>query len=93
MSDEMSVGRIAAMRDEINGMQAQLQLAVQMLLRHEMRLGLLGCPEVRQKPKPGQEGVIQSIPVPDNSPLYRLDPVKVPEKSKIVGNDGASLKK
>ena len=93
MSDEASVGRIAAMRDEINGMQAQLQLAVQMLLRHEMRLGLLGCPEVRQKPKPGQEGVVQSVPVPDNSPLYRLDPVNVPEKSKILGNDGASLKK
>ena len=78
---------------EVAHLKTQLMMAVQVLISLKTTvIRMTGGKEVLQKVKPGFENTVNDIPVPSDSPLYRLVSVNM-TKSKILGNDGAAFRK
>jgi hypothetical protein len=76
------------MQDRITILSEQLQLATQWLVRLQLTVDILSQGKgVRVQEKPGKEGEVQMLPVPDDAPLVRLvaTPMKV---SKILTGVG-----
>jgi len=64
---------------------SQFQLAVQMLIRHQLTLerdAKLGM--IAQSVNARFENVVADVNVPNNAPLYRFVPVNAPKVSKIL---------
>ena len=78
MSETESVlleDRVAALEKTLHAVGQQLQLAVQMCIRHELTISQMTKGQfVMQTAKDGFSDKVNDIPVQDNAPLYRLVP-------------------